>query len=175
MSLTTNVYRTSDLIRFVTGFSVGDDGLINLNQLSERGTFTSEFYDPTYNVTMVSLEFLRLIRIKVIREVPRPIDKNSIVHQIQETDLRSRFPHIFVLAQAVVLEGASILLFQEYDKEILRYINNTHIRIIRNNINYLCDFCGGHPEYYSLIPLLRETDKGFGYLQNQLPVLMEAR
>jgi len=163
---------SNDLIRFISGVPVLGDGTIPMNTIDAEQPFASELYDPVYALTIIARKVQELISRSKIEVVSDTVDSNTIVYKALNSDLASYAPDIYTLLRAVVLESFALLYMSENAPENLQYVSAKDIKNHRTNLNYIADYLSTEPKYYHMIESLRDMNIAFGYMQNQIEVIM---
>jgi hypothetical protein len=166
------IQKPIDLIRFITSLPVLNDGTVPVNTMVENVQFVSSLYTPEYSLSMLARMTLDVLNINGVEATASSLDPNTIVFQVKNSDLATYAPDIYLLAKMVVLEGFAILYYSETDPLSLRYISKKDIQRAKNNINYMVDYLGTELKYLLMIDSFRTTAISFGYLENQLDVIM---
>jgi hypothetical protein len=163
---------SADLIRFISDIPVLNDGTLPLNSVTDD-QFKSTLYDPTYSLSTVA-RFVQddLSKLETSNDT---LDKNTIVYKALNSDLASYAPDIYLLLRATVLESFAILYTTDTKPENLQYMSVKDIQRIKTNINYLGDYFSTETKYYGMIENMQEMNISFGYLENQIDVIMKER
>ena len=164
-----------DLLRFIAGIPVLDDGTVPLNTLVENVSYQSDMYTPDYALSMLARMCLDLLATKEIEGSPLPISPDTIVFQVLNCDLGHQAPDIYLLSRMVVLEAFAILYYAEQAPEYLRYVSKKDILRVKTNIQYISDYLSSEKKYLLMINSFRTTFISFGYLENQIEVVMADR
>lgn len=167
------VAQHTDLIRFITGIPIAEDGTIYSNEIEDLDVFNSEMYEPDFSVSALTLITLEHIKNTGIDQVNVPIDKDTITYKVLNSDMADRARHEYLLLRVVILESFSLLFNIDHFPENLRFVSLKDMRRIRNNINYLSDFMGTVPEYFHMIESLWDMNISLGYLEHQVDVIMD--
>ncbi|GAA5351232.1 hypothetical protein [Bacillus licheniformis] len=166
---------SSDLIRFISGIPVLNDGTIPLNNITDDDAFESKLYKPTYALTVLSRITQNELNNGTIEVTNDALDSNTIVMKALNSNLSSFSPDIYLLLKAVVLESFSLLYNIENSPKNLQYVSARDIRTIKTNTNFIADFFSTDPKYYHMIENMREMNISFGYIENQIDVIMVER
>lgn len=169
------IQKPVDLIRFISDIPVLNDGTIPINILDNTSTFTSEMYTPVYALSALARMTQDVLNSDKIELINADLDPNTIVYMAQNSDLASYAPDIYLLLRAVVLESFSLLYCIEEDIVKLQYISDKDFFNIKTNINYIADYFSTESKYYKMIDTLRNMNISFGYLENQVEVIMSER
>lgn len=171
------VRKPSELLRFVSNISVTSNGEITLNRIEQESDFRSSLYAPSFYLSLLARSVLDKLNSAKgdFESLDTPVDKSSLPGKAMITDLSSSHPYIHLLLRSVVLEAFSLVYAIDEDREILSYISQKDIHRIKENINYLTDFMSTDRKYRNLIEPLRDTFISFGYLENQIDVILKER
>lgn len=161
-----------DLVKFVSNINVLSDGTIPFNVLDDTQQFVSTLYKPVYSLSSVARLTLEDINSDKIELINVELDPNTIVAQVMKSDLATFNPKIYVLMVAVVLESFALLYSIEAASTNLQYVSAKDFLRIKENINYLADYFGTQKRYRSMIETLRNMHISFGYIENQVDVIM---
>jgi len=161
-----------DLVKFVSSVPVLSDGTIPFNVLDDSKEFVSTLYKPVYSLSSVARLVLEDIKTDKIELINVELDPNTIVAKVMKSDLASYNPRIYALMTSVVLESFALLYSIEAASTNLQYIAAKDFLRIKENINYLADYFGTEKKYRSMIETLRNMHISFGYLENQVDVIM---
>ncbi|ALA07782.1 hypothetical protein PBC6_190 [Bacillus phage PBC6] len=161
-----------DLVKFVSSVTVLSDGTIPFNVLGDTTEFVSTLYKPVYSLSSVARLTLEDIKADKIELVNVELDPNTIVAQVMKSDLATYNPRIYALMVSVVLESFALLYSIEAASTNLQYIATKDFLRIKENINYIADYFGTEKKYRSMIETLRNMHISFGYLENQVDVIM---
>jgi len=165
----------SELIRFISSIPVLIDGTVPMNRTDEDNPFVSQLYTPTYSLSTISRLVQNLLVSGKIEVVEAETDGTTIVHRAFNSNLASAYPRIYLLLRIAVLESFSILYMIDNDPIQLQYVSKRDILRARENLNYLADFFGTKPAYYSFIENMRDMNISLGYLENQIEVIMDEK
>jgi hypothetical protein len=166
---------TADLVRFVSNIPVLNDGTIPINQIETTETFTSDLYSPVYSLSTVARMVQGLLNSGKIEVVNETLDSSTIVYKALNNDLASYAPNIYVLLRAVVLESFALLYTIENEPKNLQYMSAKDILRAKQNLNFIADYFSTETKYFHMIENLRDMNVSFGYLQNQIDVIMNER
>jgi hypothetical protein len=164
-----------DLVRFISDIPVLNDGIIPINTLDETPLYYSYMFEPVYSLSAIARITQGVLKSDKIEVVNIPLDPNTVVSKAFNSDLASYAPNIYLLLQAVVLESFALLYHMETDSGNLQYVSHKDIQKIKTNINYIADYFGSEPKYYSFIETMRVMNISLGYLENQVDVIMSNR
>jgi hypothetical protein len=165
----------ADLIRFVSNVPVLNDGTIPINQIETTETFISDLYSPVYSLSTVARMVQGLLNSGKIEVTTETLDSSTIVYKALNNDLASYAPNIYLLLRAVVLESFALLYTIENELKNLQYMSVKDIQRAKVNLNYVADYLSTEPKYFYMIENLRDMNISFGYLQNQIDVIMNER
>jgi hypothetical protein len=166
---------SADLIRFVSNVPVLNDGTIPVNTIETNETFFSDLYEPVYALSTVARLVQGDINSGKIEVVNDSLDSSTIVYKALNSDLSSYAPNIYRLLRAVVLESFSLLYTIETEPKNLQYVSTQDILRVKQNLNYVADYFSTETKYFHMIERLRDMNVSFGYLQNQIDVIMSER
>lgn len=162
----------ADLVRFIGQLSPLSDGTVPLNLWGDVQLFESELFDCDYTLSVLAQKVLDDIREESIIGVNTPLPEGSLIGKLLNSNLSSFEPNIYTLCRIVVLESFSLVYHINLGIYTLKYASKKDITRSKDNLNYLADYFGTVPEYYSLIDTLRTMYISFGYIENQLNVIM---
>ncbi|AIW03315.1 hypothetical protein CPT_Mater158 [Bacillus phage Mater] len=97
------------------------------------------------------------------------------MYKALNSDLASYAPDIYVLLKATVLESFALLYTIDTTPTNLEYMSTNDIKKARTNINYIADYMSTEGKYYHMIESLRDMNISFGYIENQIGVIMKER
>ena len=166
---------SNDLIRFISSVPVLGDGTIPMNTIDSEQPFVSTLYDPVYSLTVIARKVQELINSGKIEVVSDTVDPNTIVYKALNSDLASYAPDIYTLLRAIVLESFALLYMIDNASANLQYVSAKDIKRHRTNLNYIADYLSTEPKYYHMIENLRDMNIAFGYMENQIDVIMGER
>jgi hypothetical protein len=166
---------SADLIRFVSNVPVLNDGTIPVNTIETNESFISDLYEPVYALSTVARMVQGEINSGKIEVVNDSLDSSTIVYKALNSDLASYAPNIYVLLRGVVLESFALLHTIETSPKNLQYVASQDILRVKGNLNYIADFFSTEPKYFHMVERLRDMNVSFGYLQNQIDVIMNER
>lgn len=167
------IQKPSDLIRFISNIPILNDGTVPINSLESSELFVSDLYEPTYALSALARLTQRTLNSDKIEVVNTPLDSRTIVSKVLNSDLASYSPSIYLLVRVVVLEAFALLYHIEEESSNLQYVSKRDILRIKDNVNYLADYCGTESKYLSLIEPLRDVHLSLGYIENQIDVIMK--
>jgi len=163
---------SSDLIRFVSNVPVLSDGTIPLNTIKGSTDFVSTLYQPVYTLSILARMTQSALTDGTIEVENTPLDTSTIVYKALHSDLATFAPNIYLLLKAVVLESFVLLYNIDNSPQNLQYVSTNDIKRCKTNINYIADFFSTNSNYYSMIESMRDMNISFGYLENQIEVIM---
>jgi hypothetical protein len=166
---------SADLIRFVSNVPVLNDGTIPVNTIETTESFISDLFEPVYALSTVARMVQGEINSGKIEVVNDSLDFGTIVYKALNSDLASYAPNIYVLLRAAVLESFALLHTIETKPKNLQYVASQDILRVKENLNYIADFFSTEPKYFHMIERMRDMNVSFGYLQNQIDVIMNER
>jgi hypothetical protein len=170
------VQKPLDLVRFVSNVPVLNDGTIPLNQMDGTNSgFTSNMYTPVWSLSALARMVQQDLNSDKIELVNIDLDPSTIVYQALNSDLSSFAPDIYLLLRAVVLESFALLYAIETGSTNLQYVSDKDFLNTKNNIGYIADYFSSQTKYYGLIDTLRIMRISFGYVENQVDVIMNDR
>ena len=117
------------------------------------------------------MNILKEINEDRIKMSPVDFNDNTIVTKVRDTDIKSQAPRIYLIIQTIVLEAYAIVNCFLENPSSLKYLSKKDVQIVRENINYVCDYLGDFEDYISVVSELRELDINFGYIENQIEVI----
>ncbi|WZK93583.1 hypothetical protein [Bacillus phage BvP] len=165
----------ADLIRFISTIPVLNDGTIPLNTIKTSGSFVSPLYDPTYSLSILARLTQSVLTSDKIEVDNSSLSEDTIVSMALNSDLSSYSPDIYLLLRAVVLESFSLLYNIEQQASNLQYVSTKDIQRAKTNLGYIADFMSTEPKYFRMIEKLRDMNISFGYMENQIDVIMVER
>jgi hypothetical protein len=166
---------SAELIRFITGVPVLNDGTIPINTIASNANFVSKLYTPTYALSTVARLVQPDLNNGTIETIDLALGKETLVYKALQSDLASYAPDIYLLLRSVVLESFAILHTVDNSPVNLQYMSSKDIIRIRTNINYLADYMGTEEKYFYIIEDLRNLNISFGYVENQIDVIRSDR
>ncbi|AXH71137.1 hypothetical protein BSP38_095 [Bacillus phage BSP38] len=166
---------SADLIRFISAVPVLNDGTIPLNTINNNNGFVSKLYEPTYSLSVLARLTQSVLTSDTIEVDTAALGEDTIVSMALNSDLSSYAPDIYLLLRAVVLESFSLLYNIEKDPSNLQYVSAKDIQNSMTNLSYIADYMSTEPKYFSMIEKLRDMNISFGYLENQIGVIMIER
>lgn len=169
------IQKPLDLIRFISDIPVLSDGTIPVNRTDDVAQFVSDMYTPVYSLSALARITQGTLKSDKIEVVNVSLDANTIVSKVLNSDLASYAPDIYLLVRSIVLESFALLYHIEEESSNLQYVSARDIQKIKTNINYVADYFGTDPKYYSLIETMRVMNISLGYLENQVDVIMNDR
>jgi hypothetical protein len=143
--------------------------------VGEEDDYVSELYVPVYRVSVLSRMVHSLLLFDRFQEGEKPLQRNTLTYRVLDTTMATRHPNMYILFQAVVLELFSFTYVSREDTARLRFLTHIDIKRLKENIDYLADFCGEHKSYFHLISYLRSAKIAVGYIENQVNVIMDTR
>lgn len=165
------VEQTTGLISFIGGIKGDYDNNIIRNTLDDKVSFVSRYYTPTLRLSTLSMNILKEINEDRIKMSPVDFNDNTIVTKVRDTDIKSQAPRMYLIIQTIVLEAYAIVNCFLENPSSLKYLSKKDVQIVRENINYVCDYLGDFEDYISVVSELRELDINFGYIENQIEVI----
>jgi hypothetical protein len=165
----------NDLLRFVSTVPVLSDGTIPVNTIETNESFVSTMYDSAPAVSVVARIVKKDIEDGKLEASTSALGSDTIVYKALNSDLATYAPNIYTLLRAVALESFSVLYTIENNPEDLQYMSSADIRRARNNLSYIADYMSTEEKYYTLIEDLRTMNIAFGYMENQIDVIMKDR
>jgi hypothetical protein len=166
---------SADLIRFVSNVPVLNDGTIPINTIETTESFMSDLFEPVYALSTVARMVQGEINSGKIEVVNDSLDSSTIVYKALNSDLASYAPNIYMLLRAAVLESFALLYTIEVSPKNLQYVATQDILRVKENLNFIADFFSTDTKYFHMIERLRDMNVSFGYLQNQIDVIMNER
>lgn len=165
----------TELLRFISSIPVMSDGVVPMNTVETQITFNSPLYEATYSLSVIARMTQDVLTSGKIESVDAPVGAGTIVSQVLDSDLASYSPGIYLLIRMTVLESFALLYHLDRESENLQYVTSRDISRVRENINFINDYLGSEPKYHKMIEILRHMHISFGYLQNQVDVMMNSR
>lgn len=159
-----------DLIRFISNIPTLADGTIPVSP-----NFQSEMYEPVYSLSTVARLVQSELKSGKIEVENEELEPETVVYKALNSDLGSYAPDIYMLLRATVLEAFSLLYTIDNEFWNLQYVSHSDIRKARTNLNFISDYLSTEQKYYSLIEVLRDMNISFGYLENQIDVILNER
>ncbi|AYJ75556.1 hypothetical protein BSP21_221 [Bacillus phage BSP21] len=166
---------SGDLIRFISSIPVLNDGTIPLNTINTNEPFVSKLYDPVYSLSTLARITQGYLADGTIEGDNNTLDSGTIVSQALNSDLSSYSPDVYLLLRAVVLESFSLIYNIEKVPQNLQYVGTRDIQNCKTNLNYIADYFSTESKYYPFIANLRDMNVSFGYIENQIDVIMVER
>lgn len=166
------VKQSYELIRYISGLPIANDGTIVRNEMDTDDTFESELYTPTYSVSVLARIVQNTLNNGTIEVVDVPVEKDTITWHVLRSDLDTYAPNIDLLMRSVLLESFALVYSITEARENLKYITYKDIFRIKENINYLADYMGTEDKYLHMIEYLRSMNVSLGYIQHQVDVIM---
>lgn len=167
------IEQTNGLISFIRNIKGDFDNNVVLNVLDDNLHFVSRYYTPTLRLSTLSINILKEINSDRVTISPVDFNNNTIVTKVKATNIKSQAPRIYLIIQTIVLEAYAIVNCFLENPSSLKYLTKKDIQVVRENINYVCDYLGDYEEYISVVDELRELDINFGYIENQIDVIKE--
>lgn len=124
-------------------------------------------------LSTLSINILKEINSDRITISPIDFNNNTIVTKVNDTNIKSQAPKIYLIIQTIVLEAYAIVNCFLENPSSLKYLTKKDVQVVRENINYVCDYLGDFEEYISVVDELRELDINFGYIENQIDIIKE--
>jgi hypothetical protein len=165
----------NDLLRFVSTVPLLNDGTIPLNTIDSTNSFVSTLYDATPAVSVIARTVKKEIEDGNITATTEGLESNTVVYKALNSDLATYAPNIYTLLRSVALEAFSLLYTIDNSPRDLQYVSSADISRARNNLNYVTDYMSTEEKYYNLIEDLRTMNISFGYIENQIDVIMKDR
>lgn len=170
------IQKPLDLVRFVQNVPVLNDGTIPLNQMDGTNSgFTSTMYTPVFALSALARMVQSDLNSDKIELINVDLDPSTIVYMALNSDLSSYAPDIYVLLRAVVLESFALLYAIETSSPNLQYVSDNDFTNTKTNIGYIADYFSSQEKYYGMIDTLRLMRVSFGYVENQVDVIMNDR
>lgn len=166
------IQKPADLLRFISNIPVLSDGTIPLNTMNDSVSTMPSVYTPTFTLSTLARMTQDILKNDEIEPVNTELNPKTIVSQALNSDLASYAPSIYLLLRAVILESFSLLYHIEQSSANLQYVSTRDINKIKENVNYIADFFGTEEKYYEMIEAMRDIHISYGYLQNQIDVIM---
>lgn len=167
------IEQTNGLISFIRNIKGDFDNNVVINVLDDNLHFVSRYYTPTLRLSTLSINILKEINSDRVAISPVDFNNNTIVTKVKETNIKSQAPRIYLIIQTIVLEAYAIVNCFLENPSSLKYLTKKDVQVVRENINYVCDYLGDYEEYISVVDELRELDINFGYIENQIDVIKE--
>lgn len=167
------IQKPLDLVRFISNVPVLNDGTIPLNSLDNGVSgFTSTMYTPVYSLSALARMTQSVLDSDALELVNIDLDPSTIVYMALNSDLASNAPDIYVLLRAVVLESFVLLYSIETGSKNLQYVSSRDFDNVKTNIGFIADYFSSDEKYYSMVDTLRIMSISFGYIENQVGVIM---
>lgn len=170
--MATPIQQPQDLIRFVSNIPVLSDGTIPMNTLSDGISFTSTIWTPVYSLSVLARETTPIFTDGTLELVNIPLDPNTLVYMALNSDLATTMPSVYTLLRATVLESFAFIFSIDYAPANLKYVTATDFKNIKTNIKYIADYFSTNSNYYGMISPMRDMTVSFGYVENQVDVIM---
>lgn len=167
------IEQTNGLISFIRNIKGDFDNNVVRNVLDDNVNFVSRYYTPTLRLSTLSINILKEINSDRITISPVDFNNNTIVTKVNDTNIKSQAPKIYLIIQTIVLEAYAIVNCFLENPSSLKYLTKKDVQVVRENINYVCDYLGDFEEYISVVDELRELDINFGYIENQIDIIKE--
>lgn len=161
-----------DLVRFITAIPVGSDGRLVKNNIDSGEEFVSELFTPSYSLSVLARLVQKHIEEGKIQTINIPVDSTTVVYKAFNSDLSSTNPSIYLLLRATVLEAFAVLYAMDKEIKILEYASKSDILRAKTNLKYIADYLGTEAKYYSMLESIRDMDISFGYIENQLDLML---
>ena len=104
----------------------------------------------------------------------QPLDEDSLIHRVLETDLMTEHNGIFTLLQAVMLEMYTLEYILGTNKNYIVYLKKQDLKNLRLNLRFLACWLADYRKYRFLIQYLREIDISIGYTENQVNYILQS-
>lgn len=166
------IQQPADLVRFISNLPVMGDGTVALNTISGGATFTSSLWTPVYSLSILARETIPSLTDGTLDIVSNSLDPNTIVAMALNSDLSTTMPNVSLLLRATVLEAYAFLYSVDYAPQNLKYVTAQDFVNIKTNIKYIADYFSSNSNYYSMIDQLRNMTVAFGYVENQIQVII---
>ncbi|QYC50997.1 hypothetical protein [Mammaliicoccus phage vB_MscM-PMS3] len=167
------IEQTNGLISFIRNIKGDFENNVVRNVLDDNVNFVSRYYTPTLRLSTLSINILKEINSDRITISPVDFNNNTIVTKVNDTNIKSQAPKIYLIIQTIVLEAYAIVNCFLENPSSLKYLTKKDVQVVRENINYVCDYLGDFEEYISVVDELRELDINFGYIENQIDIIKE--
>lgn len=161
-----------DLVRFISNVPVLNDSTIPLNTMDSNAPFVSTMYTPVFSLSALARMTQGILNSDKIELANIPLDPNTIVSLALDSDLASYAPDIYVLLRATVLESFALVYHIDIGSANLQYVSLKDFQRVRTNINYIADYFSMEAKYYHMIETMRNMNVAFGYIENQVEVIM---
>ncbi|XWX29927.1 hypothetical protein KQUDLBSD_CDS0087 [Staphylococcus phage PG-2021_40] len=165
------IEQTNGLISFIRNIKGDFENNVVRNVLDDNVNFVSRYYTPTLRLSTLSINILKEINSDRITISPVDFNNNTIVTKVNDTNIKSQAPKIYLIIQTIVLEAYAIVNCFLENPSSLKYLTKKDVQVVRENINYVCDYLGDFEEYISVVDELRELDINFGYIENQIDII----
>lgn len=159
---------------FFLGFHVdtNDSNRIVFGDIAKK-----DFKDNEMPYILDISEASRRIRDEVLRNavpVIQPLDEDSLISQVLDTDLQTAHNGIFTLFQAVTLEMYTLEYILATDKNYIISLKKEDLHNLRTNLRFLSCWLADYRKYRFLIQYLREIDISIGYTENQINYILQS-
>ena len=161
--------QSRDLLSFITSMKVDAVGVIKTNQLDEELPQVSQFYTPNYDMSSLSIHVRNIIKQGTTFQPNSRLSAPVAVDMINNSDLKVTMPRVYVLLQAIFLEGFSLLYVTDIDGSLTSLISKEDMERVYQNINYVIECIGIKRDLRStVVPILREIASDILYVQSRL-------
>lgn len=166
------IQQPQDLIRFISNIPVLNDGTIPTNTISDGISYTSTIWTPVYAMSVLARETTSIFTDGTLELVNTPLDSSTIVYMALNSDLATTMPSVYMLLRSIVLESFAFIYSIDYAPANLKYVTATDFQNIKTNIKYIADYFSSNSKYYNMISPMRDMAISFGYVENQVDVIM---
>ena len=166
------IKQSQELLRFFSALNVDYNNKVYVNTIDSTSNYITRFYTPNLTVTPLSNVVLGYINEQVdIQEGLFSIDTESIIYLVNQSDLRISSPYIFKLIQSVTLDAFSIVYALEEKPLLLKYVEESDLRVTVENIGYIVDALSGQSAYTEITAKLQDLYIALGYLASSLDAI----
>lgn len=178
------------LASMINGLRVSPTNQVILNQGIKLPNFETK-HSPTFSISTIAHEVKNRIGTDIIPS-PIPPDTESFSWRVQQSILKDYDDLAYTLIRMSLLESVAFIYTIQQDQTLLKYLKESDIKTVKENLNYLADYLGeintihqSQDENQSesidmellLSPLqnfvldIRDMTVSFGYIQCQVDLL----
>lgn len=161
----------ASLIRFISYLETDPDNVIVNNVIDQEPNFISRFYTPNLRISPLASKVLKELQDNSFLTTNRDVSPNSLIGQLSNSNLKAENPHLYQIAQTIVLESFSLIYAIEDKEELIKFISADDINLVRTNLKYLLDAIGTNHKYTDMIENIQQMDVTLGYIEAQVPVI----
>lgn len=162
-----------DLIRFISGIRVMEDGTIPLNDLESDHEFESRWYKPTYSLSVLGRITQNDLTKGLIEPTDHELDKETIVYQAINSKLADLSPNVYLLLKITVLECFALVYHIDENRRPLTYVSDRDILLIKQNMNYIADYFSTQEDLHFMIESMNNMVIALGYIEHQINLITQ--